>query len=233
MNTRLSILSPAGRLYKALLLLIGFALLQAVPAFAATYIVHQGDTMQSVAKKLFVSPDALAAQNGLKAKDPLLAGKILTVPAPKPSPKTHALAKGQNKPLVSAKKPKKIRLSAKIAPVLDNRALLRTPVKTSALGLELPPVADTAEQPEGVVVRPVMRPAVELLTPKSTIGPRVPESGLAAPGLKATVRTGKETSVTGVVNAPGSLPGPGVTVPMLERDTNIGASAGVMLQTRF
>ncbi len=249
MNNKLHKNSTARRLLLAALLPVALAMLCVEPAASATYTVHSGDTLWSVARKHHVSPEMLATQNSLKAQAPLRVGSSLKIPGSPQTGKPQTLkpdtkiqpgpvakapaAKPGAKTRRKAKVSKKSRLIARPAPVLDNRALLTKPFKPGPKGLDASPAAPDAERPDKFSVSPVTRPAMELLTPQDTIARAPKASGPMAPGLKATLRTSKDTGISGVFNAPGSWQGPAKSIPMMETDTAIGTSAGVMLEKSF
>lgn len=250
MPPRPRISSPLGRLLRVALLLPGVMLLCAAssPAFAAGYTVRPGDTIQTVAARFKTTPRLLAGRNGLKPNAPLNAGAVLTVPdakaSAKPGAKASALAggkasdtkalpaSGSNKSLVNAAPLGKPRGATKPASILDTRVLLDSPMSASSKGLNAPTLAP--ERPEKFAITPVMRPAVDLLSPKEAVERAPKEFNAAAPGLKATLRTGRtdeDIRITGVVNAPGQ--GSSKSLPILERDAPSGTSAGVLLQKSF
>lgn len=65
-----------------------------VPASTATYVVQPGDTLNSIARTLGVSPDQLIALNNLADPDHLVEGQALVVPAPRPSTRTYIVQPG-------------------------------------------------------------------------------------------------------------------------------------------
>jgi len=195
-------------------LLLGVAaLLFAVPSPAACDTVRQGGS-----QRVHTTPGGKPA-----TKTKLPATPVKGAPLPvKPSRKAPPAAKSSRKP----------RFTANPAPILDTRALLNTPLDTSPNGLEVPAAPTGAERPHTFAIRPVMRPAVDIVTPKDAVSRAPKEFDAAAPGLKATLRTNEGIDITGVINAPGSSQGT-KSLPALEREAPAGTSAGVLLQKTF
>ena len=242
MNHRIRPSRPVRRLLRTTLLLVTMTLC-AWPAVAANYTIRPGDTLPGVARKFGIAPKTLAARNGLKAREPLRPGTTLTVPDAKASPQARASTKPSPEPPEAAKASQKAPAAIVPAPVLgpDARALLNAPlssggnsgVNSGAKGLTAAPPAPAAERPGKFAISPVMRPAIDLLTPDSPIGRAPKDFNASTPGLKATLHTGKDTGITGVVNAPAALQGSSKSLPVLERDAPAGTSAGVLLQKTF
>lgn len=93
--------APGGALRRAVL--VALVVLAALPlslAYARMYTVEDGDTLSAIAEEFGLSPEELAALNGIEDPDQIFAGQVLRIgeggPAvAPPSARIHAVAAGE------------------------------------------------------------------------------------------------------------------------------------------
>jgi len=82
-------------------------------------------------------------------------------------------------------------------------------------------------------VTPEFKPATDILTPKNTVTGEPGYADYVAPGISATVRTGRNTRVTGAVNLPGFSSPPPRPYEEPESGNKPAAAAGVKVTRSF
>lgn len=74
-------------------------------------------------------------------------------------------------------------------------------------GLQPAHKSQTPGKTDKINLKPEVRPAVEAVTPKDSVGRDPKTFERSSPGLAATLYPGKDTEITGVFNMPGSQSG--------------------------
>jgi len=101
-------------------------------------------------------------------------------------------------------------------------------------GLQPAHKSQTPGKSEKMNLKPEVRPAVEAVTPKDSIGREPKTFERSSPGLAATLYPGKDTEITGVFNMPGSQSGSVRPYGQSGGHNNTPApSGGVLLKRSF
>ena len=184
-------------------------LILVLPAYAETVTVNRGDTLQTIAKANNVPVKTLAKLNGLAPGSKLTPGATLILPT-SPTDRQALLPPDSSAHDIVSQKPDQ---GVKEMPAVSK------------------PGNSGNSDPVGL--KPELRPAVDTITPSSSVAREPKTFDRGSPGLSATIHTSSNTEILGVFNLPGNPTGSVRPYGQPELGAKPAPSGGVMFKRTF